>query len=372
MTDAWPPSGDWTDPQPQALGFDADALAEAVAQAEASETPIARDVASALEDGLFGEPWPIRKVIGPVKPRGGPAGVILRHGALAARWGDVRRVDMTFSATKSYLAICAGLAVDDGRIPDIHAPVRDLVDDGGFDAPQNREITWAHLLQLSSEWEGELWGKPDWVDHNRDLNPAPGAPNLKGQKRALNAPGTHWEYNDVRVNRLALALLRVWRRPLPEVLRERIMDPIGCSDTWEWHGYETSWVEIDGRPMQSVSGGAHWGGGMQISTLDHARVGQLILRRGEWQGRRLLSEGWIDACLTPSPLNPDYGFLWWLNARGATAPDASRASHFMIGVGANVVWVDPALDLVAVVRWIDKPAFPDFARRVTQAARVAA
>lgn len=366
MTETWPPSGDWTAPAPEALGFDPDALAAAVAHAEASETPIGRDMRAALDDGLFGEPWPVSQVIGPVKDRGGPAGVILRGGALAARWGDPARVDMTFSATKSYLSICAGLAVDDGLIPDIHAPVRELVDDGGFESEQNRDVTWAQLLQLTSEWEGELWGKPDWVDHNRDLNPAPGAPNLKGRKRALNPPGTHWEYNDVRVNRLALALLRVWRRPLPEVLRERIMDPIGASETWEWHGYETSWVEIDGRAMQSVSGGAHWGGGMQISTFDHARVGHLILRRGEWQGRRLLSEAWIEASLTPCPLNPDYGFLWWLNARGATAPDASRESHFMIGVGANIVWIDPAHDLVAVVRWMDKTQFPEFARLVTR------
>ncbi len=230
MIELWPDADQWPEMSPEALDFDAAGVEAAVAFAERSETAMGRDIATELENGLFGEPWPIRKVIGPVKDRGGPAGVVIRRGAMAASWGDVRRVDMTFSATKSYLALCAGLAVDDGLIPDINAPVRELVDDDGFDSAQNRDITWAHLLQLTSEWEGELWGKPDWVDHNRDLARKPDEPSLKGVKRSLNAPGTYWEYNDVRVNRLALALLRVFERPLPEVLRERIMDPIGASD----------------------------------------------------------------------------------------------------------------------------------------------
>ena len=94
-----------------------------------------------------------------------------------------------------------------------------------------------------------------------DLSARPGEANEKGTKRKMQPPGTHWEYNDVRVNRLALSLLRVFRRPLPHVLKERIMDPIGASATWEWHGYENSYVDIDGTKMQSVSGGAHWGRG---------------------------------------------------------------------------------------------------------------
>ena len=62
---------------------------------------------------------------------------------------------------------------------------------------------------------------------------------------------------------LALAALHVWRRPLPQVLRDMVMNPIGASNTWRWHGYENSWVVIDGLNVQSVSGGGHWGGGGQ-------------------------------------------------------------------------------------------------------------
>ena len=74
----------------------------------------------------------------------------------------------------------------------------------------------------------------------------------------------------MRVNRLSLALMLAFGRPLPEVLKERIMDPIGASKTWEWHGYDNSWLDINGKRVQSVSGGAHWGGGLWISSLDHA------------------------------------------------------------------------------------------------------
>ena len=66
----------------------------------------------------------------------------------------------------------------------------------------------------------------------------------------ITVAGWFWEYNDVRVNRLSLALLRLFRRPLPEVLAQRIMRPIGASDDWAWHGYWTSVVEIDGKMME--------------------------------------------------------------------------------------------------------------------------
>ena len=362
-----PIAASWQRATPNDCGLDASALQQAVDFAIAHESKMNRDIRQALEDGHFAEPPPINKIVGPVIDRGDPNGVIILGGKIVAEWGDVDRVDMTFSATKSYLSLCAGLAVDDGLIPDIHAPVRELVGDGGFDSPQNRSITWAHLLQLTSEWEGELWDKPDWIDHNRDLASQPGQLTEKGNKRALHQPGTHWEYNDVRVNRLALALLRVFKRPLPDVLKERVMDPISASDTWQWHGYENSFVEIDGQSMQSVSGGAHWGGGLWISTLDHARIGQLMLNQGAWNGKQILSKSWVKASTTPCPLNQNYGLMWWLNASGEQAPAAPRTSFFAKGVGANIIWVDPTHDIVCVVRWIKKERFPEFVARVIAA-----
>ena len=80
-------------------------------------------------------------------------------------------------------------------------------------------------------------------------------------------------------------------------LKTSIMDPIGASQDWRWHGYDNSNVDIDGRPIASVSGGTRWGGGLWINSEDLARFGLLILNNGKWDGRpaRLRASG----CRTP-------------------------------------------------------------------------
>jgi Beta-lactamase len=348
------PGHGWERIQPADAGFDEKRLAEAVVFAEAHESPWPRGM---YLDGRFvgaidlQEEPPFDEVLGEVRPRGGPAGLILRSGRIVAEWGDTARADMTFSIAKSYLAILAGVAVARGLIRSVDDPVRDYARDGSFDAPQNRCITWRHLLQQTSEWQGTLWDKPDLADRNRHVGPGT-ATKKKGTHRDLQAPGTFWEYNDVRVNLLSFALLQVFRRPLPEVLREAIMGPIGASSTWEWRGYRNSQFEIDGRMMESVSGGAHWGGGLFISTRDHARFGCLVHRRGRWGERRLVPESWIEALRTPSPVKPIYGFMWWLNTGRQMYPSAPETSIFALGMGTNLIWLDEALDLVVVVRWI--------------------
>ena len=90
----------------------------------------------------------------------------------------------------------------------------------------------------------------------------------------------------MRVNRFSLALLRLFRRPLPEIFGEAFMTPLGASTEWRWRGYRNSTVEIDGRAIESVSGGGHWGGGVFIHARDQARIGLMMQRRGSWGGPR--------------------------------------------------------------------------------------
>jgi CubicO group peptidase (beta-lactamase class C family) len=357
----------WAVIPPDAAGFDAIRLERAIVAVRQGEVAWPTDVRAHLEAGLF-EPAPFNELLGPTQPRGTANGLLLRGGRVVARWGDTRRVDMTFSVAKSCLSLLAGLGVMDGLIRDLDEPVGATVKDGGFDGGQNAGITWRHFLQQTSEWEGTLFDKPDQIDRNRVVG-VEAASGTKGSFRVLHQPGTFWEYNDVRVNRLSLALLRRFERPLPGVFAERIMRPIGGSSDWRWEGYRNSFVEIGGRRMQSVPGGGHWGGGVFVHAEDLARIGLLMLRRGRWSDQVLLPESWIEASLTPCPINPQYGFMWWLNTGRGCFAGASPESIFALGSGGNLIWIDPAHDIVAVLRWVDTIAANEFMAGVMAALR---
>jgi beta-lactamase family protein len=365
----WPPAREWQTQSPPALGLTAAGIDAMIDYHRAHESTWRRDflTAGGRYIGVADEPETADDVLGPVRPRGGPNGLILRAGVIVAEWGDTGRADMTFSVAKSYLAALAGIAVGRGLIGNLDDPVRKGAPDPAFDSTQNRAITWRHLLTQTSEWQGTLWGKPDSIDHNRDLGKSELGASLKGTPRVMRPPGTLWEYNDVRVNRLSLSLLQLFRRPLAEVLREAIMEPIGASSTWEWQAYRNAWAEIDGRRLPSVPGGSHWGGGLWMSTRDHARFGLLHARGGRWGEQQILPAGWVDECRRPCVVNPEYGLLWWLNTGRVQFPSAPESSFAARGAGSNVVWIDPDHDLVAVVRWIDKTNMDGFFARLLSA-----
>jgi CubicO group peptidase (beta-lactamase class C family) len=343
------------------------ALKEAIDFAERSQSKWPASMR--MPDGQFvmtydsGEKAPDNEVLGPVSPRGGHAGIVYQAGKLLAEWGDVQRPDMTFSVAKSYLALLAGLAVGDGLIRSLDDRAADYALDDGFAGDQNRDVTWRHLLTQTSEWQGTLFGKEDRIDHNRVVGLAV-AEAPKGTRRALKKPGTFYEYNDVRVNRLSLSLLQVFKEPLPSVLKRRIMDPIGASSEWHWDAYRNAAVPIDGQQMMSVPGGGHWGGGIVISARDLALTGRLVAQQGVWQGKQILPKGWTDELVKPCPVAPFYGLLWWLNTGRRQFAAASERSFFALGWGSHIVWIDPDRDLVCVLRWIDRKQVSGFVERL--------
>jgi CubicO group peptidase (beta-lactamase class C family) len=351
----------WQTQTPQQAGMDAAKLDEAIAFAVKSENPASRDLAVDLAT-TFGGREPFDTPIGPVKPRGALNGIVVRHGYVVAEWGETERVDMTFSVTKSFLSTVVSVAWQKGLIRDVTDRVQPYVPlTGLFDSDNNATITWDHLLRQTSDWQGTLWGKPDWADRPEGKTPRDW-PN-----RPLREPGTFYKYNDVRVNVLALAALHVLRRPLPQVLREEVMDPIGASSTWRWHGYDNAWIELDGQKMQSMTGGGHWGGGMFISARDMARFGCLFLRDGKWKDRQIVSPKWIEMARTPGPANRTYGYMnWMLNTDRKRYPNAPATAVTFEGNGANIIYIDRENDLVVVVRWIQGRAFNDFIGLVLQ------
>ncbi|MFP4291476.1 MAG: serine hydrolase domain-containing protein [Cyclobacteriaceae bacterium] len=357
----YPPVGEnWAERKPSELGLSAEQLQKAIDFAQANEYKGARDLRIAILEGFEREPY--HKLAGPVRERGGPAGLILKNGYIVASWGDVERVDMTFSVTKSYLSTVAGLAVDSGLIRDVNDKVSSYVWDGTFEGDHNSQITWRQLLDQSSDWSGELFGMYDWADRP----PAEGGID-DWKSRELRTPGSTFEYNDVRVNVLAYSLLQLWRKPLPMVLKEKIMDPIGASSGWRWYGYENSFVNIDGLMMQSVSGGGHSGGGLFINTLDHARFGLLFMQNGQWNGQQLISENWINNLQQPSAANESYGYMWWLNRGPRKWEGVPEHLFYAAGFGGNFIVVDQENELVIVTRWLEPSQIGEMVRIVMEA-----
>ena len=377
------PDAVWQHKTPADAGIDGTRLQAAIDHAIAGEMKNPRDLALNHYQTFGREPFGY--AIGPIKERGDQTGLVVHKGYIVAEWGETARVDMTHSITKSMLSTVVGLAHDRGTIRSIDDTVREYVPPiqlynpapfgnksdrmGGsdllylFETPHNRTITWNHMLRQVSDWEGTLWGKPEWADR-------PSENAAEWGTRPRHKPGTAYQYNDVRTNALALSALNVWRRPLPQVLKENVLDPIGGSNTWRWFGYENSWIVLDGLAVQSVTGGGHWGGGMFINAYDMARFGYLTLNRGRWKERQLISDQWIEWSLTPTPVEPNYGFMnFYVNKDRTFMPSAPASAFGHQGNGTNFVYVDPENDLVAVLRWIDRPQIDGFVKRLLEAVR---
>jgi CubicO group peptidase (beta-lactamase class C family) len=370
----FPPRGSWKKQSPVQSGFDTAKLNAAIRFAIKNESKNPRSMELSQKMSFGKEPF--GEAIGPFADRGDPTGLIIHKGYIVAEWGEPSRVDMVHSVSKSFLSTVIGLAADRNKISlewavsgdvwavqlyDTANPGADPVFIYPFKEERNSNIDWETMLRQTSDWEGTLWGKPDWADR-------PDRDSTKWHNRKRNKPGDVWEYNDVRVNALALAATVVWRQSLPEVLKKYIMDPIGASMTWKWHGYKNSWISLDGKPVQVVSGGGHWGGGMFMNAYDMARFGLLTLNRGNWNGKQLISKHWINQSMVPTEANPSYGFMnYFVNRDKKYLPSAPETSFAHVGNGANVIYVDTRHELVIVMRWIESSAVDGMVKRVLEA-----
>jgi CubicO group peptidase (beta-lactamase class C family) len=379
----FPTRNEWLKKPASSAGFNKTLLDSAISFAIAHTSTASTNLKEAHYQSSFGRE-PFGFLLGPMKTRGPGTGIIIKNGFIIAEWGEPSRVDFTFSVAKSFLSVLTGITADSGMIePDDfvyksmapiipaynNVPDLNMAEQLGkedvfelFATPHNRKITWDHLLRQASDWEGTLWGKPDWADR-------PSADAKEWLNRKKNEPGTVYEYNDTRVNVLALALLNIWRKPLPVVLKEKLMDPIDASATWRWLGYHNSWVIIDGQQIQSVSGGSHWGGGLMINAYDQARFGYLSLRNGKWKNKQIVSADWLKKSRTAGPANKAYGYMnFFLNEDRKMIPAAPATAFMHVGAGSNIIYVDPQNDLVVVARWIDYDAVPAFIQAVLAAA----
>jgi len=263
-----------------------------------------------------------------IKENGGGSGLVIRHGRIVCQWGSINKTYSVASCTKSFTSTVLGLAIEDGKCS---------LDDYAYkylpklNRGKNAKIKLFHLATMTSEY------------------------GRRGE------PATAWYYNDSAVVVLARAVTIAYQQSMKKVLKERITDVIGAKN-WDWW----AWGRENGIP---VNGG---GGGIKISASDFARYGYLFLHNGNWNGKQLISQKWVQQATKSSQnLNRKYGMLWWVNTDGFWK-GVPKDTYCALGAQSQyILWVCPSLDMVAVQlggrRLGDKQKLPVFLKLIVDA-----
>jgi CubicO group peptidase (beta-lactamase class C family) len=290
---------------------------------------------------LFAGPWQI---------------VIIRHGYLVAEWYGVPTMPTTtfdgWSCTKSSTGIAFGLLLDDSRHHkllndvqvDLDTPIYDFVPEGfPLSDPEKKKIKLRHILSMTSGIPGE--------DHGLiGLSAPPGGGDFeialgkmsnrfgKSAAKLTSEPGTAWEYSDAGFAHLSLFFYHATGREISDFMKERVFDPIGIQNAgWDWQG------GVGGHIGPHTN--AH--SGLRFSARDFARLGYLMAHNGKWQDKQIIPQWWIESATKSSqPLNPSYGYTFWVNTDGALWPTAPRDAFAFRGFTASRLYVVPSLDLV--------------------------
>jgi CubicO group peptidase (beta-lactamase class C family) len=280
--------------------------------------------------------------------------VIERHGAVVAeryRSGTDRSVYSLFSRTvdfdagtrhdlrsisKSVTGLLWGIAQAEHKTPPLDARVLDLFPElAGLKADGRQDITIGHLLDMTS---GLAWDESDNYGLGNVEFPlywrSSQARYVFERPMAYGA-GQRFSYNGGSTAILAELLARGVGMPLPDYARSRLFAPLGITE-WEWMR------DIRGRPLAFS--------GLRMRPRDLARIGQLILQHGRWDGVQIVPEAWVAASLQPRTEVGDgrqYGYQWWHGQTRALGRKQAWTAGF--GNGGQRLFVVPALDLVVVI-----------------------
>jgi CubicO group peptidase (beta-lactamase class C family) len=299
--------------------------------------------------------------------------LVVRHGQLVAEWywngTEVTTSQEVFSATKSYTSTLVGMAQADGDL-DIADPASEHIPE--WAGTDSAEVTVEDLISNDS---GRLW---DIAVDYRDLVAAPDRTGFAVGLSQEAPPGSTWAYNNAAIQTLDAVLESATGEEPADYAQERLLEPVGMA-----HSEMT----------RDRAGNTNMFFGLQSTCQDMARFGYLFLRQGNWDGEQVVAEDWVEAATgQPSQeLNAAYGYLWWLNRRGPIAsplqpttgqpggdvadgqlvPGAPEDMYWAVGLGGQVIQIDPGSDTVVVRlgpgdRSVDYGA-PNTARVVTEA-----
>mgnify|MGYP000870276501 CR=1 FL=1 len=266
--------------------------------------------------------------------------VFERYWANAYHRADPTWKNVSFSSGKSWGSTMVGRAYTEGllRLDDLasryHPPAISGLKPG---------VTIRHLLTMTSG--GTLNVKPS-TRRPRKLGdtrpPEPGDEykwtkvgergSPEGYGVSISA-GTQFYYDGAAADHLANVIHRATGQPSLDYMMEHVVAPMGC----EHFEYQPEGID--------KSRNVRFGGSILMSCRDLARLGQLYLNGGRWAGAALIDAHYIAGAITPSPLNPNYGFLWWLNVAGRIA-NAPRAMYYAAGARGQFCFVLPAHDMV--------------------------
>jgi CubicO group peptidase (beta-lactamase class C family) len=240
------------------------------------------------------------------------------------------------SVTKSVASLAVGIAMDRGLIRSIDAPIFSFFPElSDLRTPEKDRIRLVDVLTMSLglQWREAVPDNED--DNDEGLMHAAPDPCRYVLGLPMTAPaGRDFFYNTGALTLLSAILRKAVGRPLDEFARETLFEPLGIKRA-EW---------------SRVKGDSDAGGGLRLRPRDMAKIGQLVLAGGRWNGGQVVSKAWIDSSMTPR-LNATglyfYGYLWWLGRSLFNGREIHWAAA--LGRGGQSIRIVPELDLVVVV-----------------------
>lgn len=215
--------------------------------------------------------------------------LIVHKGQIVSEWyGPAYQAPVSaMSSTKAITSLLVGMLIDAGRIDSVDTPVHHFIP--AWQQGLKQKANLRHLLTHSVGLER--------IHDQRSVgNIADKNPYVIGLPLDYE-PGTRYAYSNEGVQLLSPILDSAAGEPIQDFARKQLFEPLGMTQT---------------RLHLDSAGHAWTYADMETSPRDFARIGQLMLQQGQWQGQQLVSADWLRESLSPSPLNPDLGYLWWL------------------------------------------------------------
>jgi len=272
-------------------------------------------------------------------------GIVVLHGGeivyedyrLGTAQDDPR---ISWSVAKSALSLLLGTLVADGTIPDLDAPVTQY-------APALRQSAYdgATIRQVLRMESGVAFNE-DYLDFWSDINRMGRVLALggsmdgfaAGQSARRGPAGSDWQYVSIDTHVIGMVIRGATGRSIPDLMSERIFQPLGLD--------RDPYYVTDGEGVAFVLGG------LNLTTRDYARIGQMVLQNGEWQGRQIVPADWIAESTAPGPFTAEsgtgYGYQWWL------PPEARPGEVWARGVYGQEIWIDRSNDVVIAVNSADR------------------